>query len=109
MAAQMISLNLANPADAETQSRQRRVVANSLMKAAFGDPQVYRRLLASADFRAGYDALNPDLPGFVQEEAMRNIIMVGCLHMIDTTAALLKFARENELQMVPKIQSASQP
>jgi hypothetical protein len=33
-------------------------------------------------------------------ESSRDIIMVGCLHMIDATAALLKFARENNIQIV---------
>ena len=111
MAAQTTSLNLAYPTGVDTRACQNIVVVNCLMKAAFGDPQVHHRLHASPVFQAGINALNPDLPGFVQDEATRNIIMIGCLHMIDATAALLKFARENGIQMVPQnpYDSAPQP
>ncbi len=80
-------------------ARQRQAVMNHLMKTAFGDPQVHRRVQASPDFRAALAALDPDQPGFVQDEGARNMIMIGCLHVIDSTAALLKFARENDIHL----------
>ena len=103
MAAQTTLNHLADPTGGEApHDRQRRLVKNHLMKVAFGDPQVHYRMHASPDFRAGFDALDPNLPGFVQDEATRNVIMIGCLHLIDATAALLRFARENDIQMVQK-------
>ncbi len=84
------------------QARQRQAVMNHLMKAAFGDPQVHYRMHASPDFRAALNALDPEQPGFIQDEGARNILMVGCLHVIDITAELLKFARENDLRLVSK-------
>jgi hypothetical protein len=85
---------------------QRQAVMNHLMKAAFGDPQVHHRVHASPDFRAALAALDPDLPDFVQDEGARNMIMIGCLHVIDLTAALLKYARENDLRLA---EPASRP
>ncbi len=82
-------------------NRQRQAVMNHLMKAAFGDPQVHYRMHASRDFRAALNALNPDLPGFVADEGARNMIMIGCLHVIDITTALLKYARDNDLRLAP--------
>ncbi len=82
-------------------TRQRQAVMNHLMKAAFGDPQVHYRMHASRDFRAALNALDPDLPGFVEDEGARNMIMIGCLHVIDITTELLKFARENDLRPLP--------
>lgn len=103
MAAQTTTYSLADPTSGETPyDRQRRLVRNYLMKVAFGDPQVHYRVHASPDFRAGFDALDPSQPAFVPDEATRNIIMIGCLHLIDSTAALLKFARENDIQIVQK-------
>jgi hypothetical protein len=100
MAAQTTLINLAIQTGDELPARQREAVMDYLMKVAFGDPQVHYRVHASPNFRAGFNALNPDLPDFVQDEATRNIIMIGCLHMIDATAALLKFARDNDIQIV---------
>ncbi len=82
-------------------ARQRQAVVNYLMKAAFGDPQVHYRVHASPDFAAGLNALDPNLPCFVEDEGARNMIMIGCMHMIDATTALLKYARENELRLAP--------
>jgi hypothetical protein len=105
MAAQPTPISLADPTACEAPyDRQRRLVKNYLMKIAFGDPQVHHRMHASADFLAGFNALDPNLPGFIPDEATRNVIMIGCLHMIDTTAALLRYARENDIQIVPKRQ-----
>ncbi len=101
MAAQTTSLYLAHTAGVDSQDRQSRIVVNCLMKAAFGDPQVHYRLHASPVFQAGINALNPGLPGYVEDDATRDIIMIGCLHMIDATAALLKYARENDIHLVP--------
>jgi hypothetical protein len=81
------------------EDRQRKMVINHLMKSAFGDPQVHHRMHASPDFRAALNALDPDLPGFVQDEGARNMIMIGCLHLLDVTTALLKFARENDIHL----------
>lgn len=102
MAAQTTPMDLAYQTGKTNSSRQRRAVVDYLMKAAFGDPQVHHRVHASPAFQAGLAALNPDQPSFVQDEATRTIIMIGCLHMIDETAALLRFARENNIQIVPK-------
>jgi hypothetical protein len=83
------------------QTRQRQAVMNHLMKAAFGDPQVHYRVHDHPDFRAALNALDPDLPDFIADEGARNMIMIGCLHVIDITAALLKFAKENDLWLGP--------
>ncbi len=92
----------ATPTGENYPARQCKAVMNHLMKIAFGDPQVHHRVHASPDFRAGCNALNPEMPGFIEDEATRNIIMIGCLHMIDATAALLKFARENNIPITPQ-------
>lgn len=103
MAAQTTLITLADtPSGEAPYDRQRRLVRNYLMKVAFGDPQVHYRVHASPDFRAGFNALDPNLPGFIQDEATRNVIMIGCLHLINSTAALLKFARDNDVQIIPK-------
>jgi hypothetical protein len=83
-----------------TYTRQRQAVMDHLMKAAFGDPQVHYRMHASPDFRAALKALDPDLPQFLQDEGARNMLMIGCLHVIDVTAEVLKYARENDLRLV---------
>ncbi len=81
------------------QTRQQKRVLNHLMKTAFGDPQVHSRVHASPDFRAALNALDPVQPDFIQDEGARNMIMIGCLHVIDVTAALLRYARENGIQL----------
>ncbi|RPH68844.1 hypothetical protein EHM76_07510 [bacterium] len=97
MAAQTTLWKPANPTGDAPIARQHKAVMNHLMKAAFGDPQVHHRLCSSPDFRSGLNALDPDLPGFIEDEGTRNMIMIGCMHMIDATTALLKYARENDL------------
>ncbi len=100
MAANSISLTLASPPhSSEPDARQRRMVMNYLMKVAFGDPQVHYRVHASPDFRAALNALDPSQPDFVADEGARNMIMIGCLHVIDITTELLKFARENDMRL----------
>ncbi|RPJ50030.1 MAG: hypothetical protein EHM21_05845 [Chloroflexi bacterium] len=84
-------------------TRQQQAVMNHLMKAAFGDPQVHHRVHASPDFRAALNALDPGMPEFIPDEGARNMIMIGCLHVIDITAALLKYARENDLRLAPPV------
>ncbi len=87
--------------DSTPETRQRQAVMDHLMTCAFGDPQVHHRVQASPDFRAALSALDPELPGFILDESVRNMIMIGCLHVIDITAALLKYARENNLRLAP--------
>ncbi len=85
--------------DGARRSRQREAVNLYLMNVSFGNPQVYRRVQANLDFQAGMKALDPEQPGFIEEENLRNLIQTACLHLIDVTAALLKFAKENNMRI----------
>lgn len=92
------------PAPAEDYRRKARqcsAVVNHLMKTAMGDPQVHKRLRANPEFQSALKALDPQQPDFIHDDDLRNVIQAGCLHMIDSTAALLRFARENNLKIVP--------
>ena len=101
-AVQPISWKEAGPAEEyRCKAHQRSKVVDHLMKTAMGDPQVHRRLRASPEFQAALKALDPDLPNFINDDGLRAVIQAGCLYMIDSTAGLLKFAREHNMKLVP--------
>jgi hypothetical protein len=98
MTAQTITRIEANTAVEEAQkNRQYTAVMNHLMKTAFGNTQVYHRVRANTNFRAGLQAIDPGLPGFIEDEDLRDIIQTGCLYLIDLTAILLKLTREGKI------------
>lgn len=43
---------------------------------------VQLRLLMNNNFQAGLDAIDPDAPCFVKDQAIQNVIIVGLNHMI---------------------------
>ena len=51
-------------------------------------------LLLSNDFQVGLDSIDPDSPRYIKEEAIRNIIVIGLLHMIDCANELISMGFE---------------
>ncbi len=55
-------------------NRQYTAVMNHLMKVSFGNTQVYHCMRDNPNFRAGLQSLDPNLPTFIADEDLRNII-----------------------------------
>ncbi len=80
-------------------ARQHTVVSEHFIRAAMAEPRIARLLRANADFQTALQALDPAQPVFVDDDHLRNVIQSGCLHMIDLTTAVVKFAREIQVQV----------